>query len=350
MQMMRYAIPVVDRRGAGLGNELILWAKAFIAGQALGMRAFHPAWGINRRSYWRYFGTSRLDYFGHQALRRTLPSIRFDEEDYLRYGGDDFADALIAFADDRGFLERTPFVLEIAGLWGGPGMLGLAREFILGQLLRTRWTAANLFKVDRRAGDDRLRVGVHIRRGDFSAPVDPLNYAGKFNMAVPFLWYEAIISELHRAFGDRVVFVIASDAKPEELASIVARFPCVTTQDLTNSDVSDLLALANSDFFICSISSFSLWAALLGRMPYAWFAPQLSAFGGTQSIWGHLPIQHRPESPLGHARAAIRPASCRGVAVEMNGVLPDALLTQLENTLVQKLRAGDLIRYGVVSN
>lgn len=348
MPPFRFAIPVVDRRGAGLGNELILWAKAFIAGQALNMQALHPAWGINRRRYWRYFQTSRTDYFQHQALRRLLPSERFDEEDYLRHGGDDYATALVSFAQERGLFKRKRFVIEIAGLWGGPGMLSPAREFIYGQLLRTRWTAKNLFAIDRRAGESRLRVGVHIRRGDFSAPVTTAEYAGKFNLAVPLAWYDAVMSELHQAFGDRVVFLIASDARAEELALITQRYPCITTDDLPNGDVSDLLALAGSDFLISSISSFSMWAAFLGRMPYAWFAPQLTSFAGTRSIWGHLPVQQRSNSPLGYSRAqpAVRPA--RGVAVGINGHLPNELFARLEECLALKNRAGDLIRYGVV--
>ncbi len=348
MSRMRFAVPVVDRRGAGLGNELILWGKAFIAGQMLGMQTVHPAWGINRRGYWRHFRTSRFDYVAHQMLRRGFPSERFNEADYIRHGGGDFANALLGFAQERGLLERSPFVLELAGLWGGPGMLGLASDFIRGELLATRWAAANLFTINRRVGDERLRIGVHIRRGDFSTAIDPTNYAGKFNLAVPLDWYAAIIGELHRAFGERAVFVVTSDARPEELASITRQYPCVMTHDIAHSDVSDLLALADSDFLICSISSFSLWAAILGRMPYAWFAPQLTAFEGTQSIWGHQLEQQQAASPLGHARAGFIPGLGRGVAVGMDGHVPDELLVRLDAVLAMKARVRDLVRYGVV--
>jgi hypothetical protein len=47
---MRFSIPrILGHRGAELGNELFPWAKAFLAGQALGARVMHPAWGLNRR-------------------------------------------------------------------------------------------------------------------------------------------------------------------------------------------------------------------------------------------------------------------------------------------------------------
>ena len=200
-----------------------------------------------------------------------------------------------------------------------------------------------------RTGDERLRIGVHIRRGDFNAPMDPGAYTGNFNVAIPMAWYEAIVRELYRAFGQHVVFVIASDARPEELISITSNFPCVTTHDISNSDISDLLTLADSDFLVCSISSFSLWAAFLGRMPYAWFAPQLSLFESSRSIWGHLPMQQQSESPLGLARNSAMLGQSRGVAIDLDGRLPSDLLARLETAYTLKSRANDLIRYGVVA-
>ena len=60
--MLQYALPMATGRGAGLGNELIPWGKAYIASRVLGIPALHPAWGLNTRRYWEYFGTSRIDW------------------------------------------------------------------------------------------------------------------------------------------------------------------------------------------------------------------------------------------------------------------------------------------------
>lgn len=347
----RYAIPVLERRGAGLGNELILWAKAFIAGQALNMHVLHPAWGLNHRRYWRYFRTSRLDVPVNILLRAGLPSIRFTESDYLKHGGEDYGAAIISFAAEQGLTERTPIVLKVDGLWSGPGMLAPAREFIRGQLLTTRWTPGNLYEIERRAGSERLRVGVHLRRGDFNQCAG--DFQGKFNLAVPLAWYEAIMHGLHQVFGKDVVFIIASDASESELAPLTSSLPCITTLNIPNSDVSDMLAMSQCDFLVCSISSFSMWAGFLGEMPYAWFQPQLTEHEGFLSIWGHQAAQQQVASPLGYARAevgTIEPSGTirpRGTAIGMDGVVPDEVMSDLRHRLWSKRRATDLIRYGV---
>ncbi|HEV7814426.1 MAG TPA: hypothetical protein VGP06_04910, partial [Janthinobacterium sp.] len=92
---MRICIPEISgRRGAGLGNELFPWAKAFLASQALGSRMAHPAWGLNPRNYRRDFGTARLDWLQHALLRQALPAVRFDEAAYLSTGKEDYQDAV----------------------------------------------------------------------------------------------------------------------------------------------------------------------------------------------------------------------------------------------------------------
>jgi hypothetical protein len=348
----RFALPVLERRGAGLGNELILWAKAFIAGQALNMRVLHPAWGLNPRRYWRYFRTSRLDVPVQLLLRAGLPSIRFSESDYLRHGGEDYATAIGSFSAEQGLTERAPILLEIEGLWSGPGMLAPAREFIRGQLLNTRWTPGNLYEIERRTSSERLRIGVHLRRGDFNQNAG--DFQGKFNLAVPMAWYETIMHGLYRIFGKDVVFLIASDASKGELAALTSKLPCVTTLDIPNSDVSDMMALSQCDFLICSISSFSMWAGFLGEMPYAWFEPQLTEHDGLLSIWGHQAAQRQATSPISHASVDFRAATDsgtirpRGIAIGMDGIIPDEILSELRFRLWSKRRATDLIRYGVV--
>ncbi len=350
---MQYVIPVLDRRGAGLGNELIHWGKAFIAAEELSMKLLHPAWGINPRKYWRYFQTSRTDFITQKAIRTIFPTVRFCEEDFLRHSGDDFASALAAFAWENQLRERKPIVLEIDGLWGGPGLLEPAREFIRGRLLATRWTAANLYAIARRTGMERLKIGVHLRRGDFDEPVSVNAYSGRFNISLPLEWYEATMSSLYKGLGERAVFVIATDASPEEIYPLTSRFPCVTTFDLPNGDISDLLALSACDFLVCSVSSFSLWAAFLGEMPYAWFRPQLNLADEHLSIWGYQDLQKLERSPTGHALASVASTAegdmnPRGLAVSEDGNIPDETIDRLKRAWQEKSRATDLIRYGVV--
>tara|TARA_R100001198_G_scaffold97042_1_gene91578 strand:+ start:14242 stop:15282 length:1041 start_codon:yes stop_codon:yes gene_type:complete len=346
---MRYVVPVTHGRGAGLGNELILWAKAFLISRSLGARLLHPAWGLNQRRYWQYFGTSRMDYPINFLLRKALPTIRFTESDYLRCGGKDFLDSFKRFSKEQNIAERAIYAFEVDGLWGGPGMLGPAKDFIKSQLYNTRWTQDNIFLLNRNVEESRLKIGVHIRLGDFNAPVNPECYAGKFNTALPLDWYMGVMESIHDHFGGDAIFVITSDASDSDIRPLLEKFPCITTNGFDHADVSDLLTLAACDFLICSVSSFSMWAAFLGEMPYAWFEPQLSEHGGVRSIWGNQISEQHPNSFTSQARAkAVGNQAGRGVSLGFGDKLPRNILSHLENVLRLKQRETDLVRYGVL--
>src|SRR5271156_4530150 len=87
----------ISRGGAGLGNEAIGWGKGFLASQVLGASLIGPAWGLNRRKYWRNFRTSRLDVI-RNLLLGSLPHRCFTEIDYQSSGCTDFGKAVEVWA------------------------------------------------------------------------------------------------------------------------------------------------------------------------------------------------------------------------------------------------------------
>lgn len=109
--MLRYVIPWVHGRGAGLGNELIPWARAFLMAQVVGGRSLPPAFGLNPRRYWRHFGTPRYDWITHRLLVRTFPVIEFAQSDYEENGAGDVVDAFRAFAEGSKLLDRPRYVV-----------------------------------------------------------------------------------------------------------------------------------------------------------------------------------------------------------------------------------------------
>jgi hypothetical protein len=343
-------MPIVEGRGAGLGNEMIVWAKAFIAGQMLGARVLHPAWGLNQRGYSRYFGTPRSDWLTHRALRTALPFFRFDDAERVRHGGA-LEQALRGFAAEHGLPRRGPFVLGLHGMGGGYGQLTPARDFLRAELVKTRETLANLFELDQRVGTDRLRIGLHIRRGDFGNLGTELSYRGRFNIQIPLDWYVEVAVNLSRALGDRASFIAISDATEDDLALLTRAVPCQLTSKQQYRDVSDLLALASCDFLVCSISSYSLWAAFLSDARYGWYAPNLTLHGGLGSIWGHEAEQQAPGSPTQQALEKVaaepEPHHARGVAIGEDGAVPDELIADLQRRAAFKRPATDLLRYGV---
>src|ERR1051326_5108383 len=105
---MKVCFPMwIGRRHQGLGNELIPWAKAFIASEELNIKFLPPALGLNDRRYHEYFGTSRFDWIYYAILKKILPCYVFTEEEYNATGEKDFARAIRVYADKKGLANRS---------------------------------------------------------------------------------------------------------------------------------------------------------------------------------------------------------------------------------------------------
>lgn len=357
MTTFRYSMARVRGRGAGLGNELIPWARAFLAAQVTGATCLPPAFGMNTRRYWRHFGTPRSDWLRHRALEHLLPVFEFDEAAYDRHGGGDVVDALRRFAHTEKLATRAAYVLVTDGMWGGYRHICAARDFIRTTLYASRFAPANLIQLSSRIDPSRLTVGLHVRLGDFQAASRDLTaYRGKFNLSLPTDWYRNVARSIHATLGERVQFLVISDGSPAELATIFGEVPFITSSDIPDADCSDLLALANADLLVCSVSSFSTMAAFLSSAPYLWFEPNLQRHAEQgYSIWGHESAQQRASGETMqslHASAQWQTvpngSTARGVPVSFAGTVASALLERLYAHKQACRPERDLICYGVV--
>lgn len=170
--------------GYGLGNELIPWAKAWILAQELGAHCLSPSWGTNPRGYGRLFRSPPWDGLLHRGITNVLPNVFFGEDQFHSIGHHDFRLAARIFSEQQGLNQRKHYVVNITGLWGAFSGLESARHFLLSRLLNTRYTVENLATISSWLSPHRLRVGVHIRRGDFSPPILlGLRWRGEYGMA-----------------------------------------------------------------------------------------------------------------------------------------------------------------------
>ena len=185
--MLRYCIPRVHRRGHGLGNELVPWARAFLAAQLLDARLLPPAFGLNRRGYWQHFRTSPDDWIYHRAMLRLLPVVEFTEADYLAHGGVSALTALRSFIAAHKLQQRRLLVLATEGMWGGYGHVQEAREFMRSTLYQSRYAARNLLQLQARIDPRKILVGMHVRLGDFVAPTSIGKYRRVANASLPLV-------------------------------------------------------------------------------------------------------------------------------------------------------------------
>lgn len=354
---MRRGLPIPGStgRGAGLGNELIVWGKAYVASQALDLRLLRPAFGLNARGYGSYFRTSSLDWLAHRAPKTTLPCETFTEADFQVRSPLSFADAVVDFGRERALAKWPFYAFCLEGMLGGISAIETAKTYLLNQLLSTSGTLENIFKLRQRIPQDRVCVGFHIRRGDFSESTRDHGERWPFNMAIPMEWYVSVALELKRKLGDAVTFIVVSDASPETLEPFGSKIPCLFTDHLRQRDVSDLISLSMCDLVVCSVSTFSIWSAFFSEGRYVWFSPNLTVQEGLASIWGDEPAQQLPNGPTSVARRSVEAelltsqmSRRRGVPCDWTGRLPDELGEWLSVRAMLLRRQTDLIRYGVV--
>lgn len=314
--LMRYCLPNVSGRGAGLGNELVPWTRAFLAAQVRGGRCLPPPFGLNQRRYWRHFGTPRSDWLQHRQLKKLLAVVEFREADYLRH-------------------------------------IAQARDFVASQLCLSRFAAVKLLRLRQRLDPAKPIAGIHVRLGDFGAALQPHEYQSRFNVSLPLNWYRRVALSIHEQMHGQVQFLIVPDASPDKLKDLCDGLPCVLSGDIPDSDCSDLLALAQADLMVCSDSSFSVWAAFLSGRPYLWYGPNLHPHPvGYLSIWGHEAGQQKEGSPTRQVIAAAQAQTkaqlqaSRASAVGHEGQVPAAALRQ--NGWASSTADTDLLQYGVI--
>lgn len=349
--MLRYCLPRVRNRGHGLGNELIPWARAFLASQILDARLLPPAFGLNRRGYWQHFRTSPDDWIYHRALQSLLPVIEFNESDYLAHGGGNVVQALRSFADANDLHRRRVFALVTDGLWGGYSHVQSARQFMQATLYQSRYAARNLLRLQQRIDPNKVLVGMHVRLGDFAAPAALADYQRSPNTSLPLEWFVNVADCLQQAFDDDWQLLLVSDGGPDELQALLSRHRCIITGDIPNGDCSDALALSQADLLVCSASSYSSLAATLSDSPYIWFAGNLHEHPeGCYSLHGASTAPSsslRIRNAITHFLGSTQPEAPRGAAVAADGKIPAATLEAAVKRRDWRRWEFDLVRGGV---
>lgn len=116
-------------------------------------------------------------------------------------------------------------------------------------------------------------IGVHVRRGDFSTPVNSsVISTGKKNVQIPIEWYLDAIRTLRSDLGKRLPVRLFSDGDEDDLRPLLLEGEVILMPN--RAAITDLFTMSQSNIFIGSGSGFSQWAAFLGQMPTIWHPGQ----------------------------------------------------------------------------
>jgi hypothetical protein len=338
---------------------MLPWAKGWIASQVLDATLVGPSWGINKRRYYRNFGTSRLDFCLENALLR-MPHHDFSEQDYRATGEVDFGSAIRRWASARGLMNKSSFIVSVSGMWGGYPSIRSARPFLLAKLLNSRSALRNVYQVESQLDRNKLFVAVHMRSSTdgFFVMDHGESVRGKFNIFIPPEWYLWVCEALRQRYRDQIQFRFFTDHVSPDFEEAVCRFNPGQTLQEGLTECSDLLLMTQADLRICSVSSYSLAASFLSDGPYLWYKPQLTLDAGLYSLWGNEEAQKSVYSissrnaqfilsaVAARALGQTSPVNFLGTAMEIGDSLPESLVHFLDERLYSHDPRANLIEYG----
>ncbi len=108
-------------------------------------------------------------------------------------------------------------------------------------------------------------ISLHIRMGDFKIYDESRVSKEVTNMRLPLEWYIDIVKKINYASGNAILVKVFSDASDEELLELLKIDNVERVR--SGSAISDIFAISHSKALVASNSTFSMWAAYLGRMP-----------------------------------------------------------------------------------
>jgi hypothetical protein len=242
---------VVRIGGTGLGNLLFTWAEFVVGTGKYGLTPLAPTWPqfkfgplarneSDKRLYRDLFVSAPGEVGGLRKLRllSTLPRIpagRFAEGVHSPLSTKP-RDCVVEFDNAGALFER---ILK-------------NHDFVKSELLR-------ITKDKHKKGlqhDFRRSISVHVRLGDFRVE----------SLRTSLEWFSGAIKETRRAIGHDLPIHLFSDGNDSELQ------PLLSLRGVSRigfgSSIADMLALSAANILIATGgSTFSKWAAYLGRLP-----------------------------------------------------------------------------------
>jgi hypothetical protein len=233
--------------------------------------------------------------------------------------------------------NKSKGTLIARDLWGWFYAIERAKPWVYSILMSDAATRKNLTTIGYLKNPRKLSIGFHIRLGDFQRP--DLQYEwerGRWNnRTIPMEWFLNVARQCLEIFGNEAEFLLISDGKESELGPFIKEFNPLTTLGMKKTYFSDMLALSDCDFIVCSNSSYSKWAAFLSQSPYVFFSLGLRL--NQNGFYFSKPLFTGP----------VNYPTTREYAIEPLQPLPNNLVDALVNRLgLKRNQIADLLRGG----
>jgi hypothetical protein len=251
---------------AGLGNMLIVWAKAVIFADINGFLVVEPNWNQikigpylrgekHKRRYANQFCSNGYVSKFQYMLRRGMARKVCVEPEFSKIQN------LKKISD----IEELPDIYMFNALEAD---LSILKEY---QLVVSRKLFSTLHPVivQALAEGTAPEIGIHVRLSDFNIAQTEEEFASLGGYRTPLKWYIEIISKIRAVAGYQVPATVFSDGHDYELQDLLS----IENVSLAphRPAILDIFLLSKSKILITSAnSSFSAWASYLGQCPTIW--------------------------------------------------------------------------------
>ncbi len=256
---------------AGLGNMLLIWARAVLFAHLNNFEIISPNWGnFSIGSYLRFERETR--YYGYLFSNKNYVSkfkywYIFLNKNFIIHNPKVSKFELVFPVEHLNISNNFYlFIFNQLPHWSDLfADLKEDKEIIKEKLSQTIRPSVLKTILHRPAP----QIGIHIRMGDFRQlkPEDDFTKLG--NVRTPMSWFIDIINVVRQLAGYTVPVTIFSDGHDYELVDLLKLTNI--SRASRNSALSDMFTLSRSKILIASSgSTFSSWASYLGNCPTIW--------------------------------------------------------------------------------
>jgi Glycosyl transferase family 11 len=253
---------------AGLGNMLLIWARAVLFAKVNNLPVVAPTWGKitvgpylrgerDKRNYGNLFYNkdylSKFNYFLASLKKKhihynpiiseiELSNLESEEVDCHLFIFNQLPHWSDFFVDLK---EHQPIIKDKLLVSIRPSVLAAISDRPTPQ------------------------IGLHIRMGDFRVLKLEDDFTKLGGVRTPFSWFIRVIDAIREIAGYDVPVTMFSDGNDYELSDLL-KLPKVFRASAASA-LSDMLTLSRSKLLIASSgSTFSAWASYLGQCPTIW--------------------------------------------------------------------------------
>ena len=252
---MRQSCVHADLPRAGLGNKLLVWARALVFSHINELPFFVSNWAElkigpllrnekSKRQYWGYFVKTNQPSLLRKFSFARSKSVNDPELSCLA-GSDD--KVLYVFREMSSWPDYFKDIREFRAIIAEQFYLSVAPKYLI---LAQRQEVPI--------------IGVHVRRSDFREPAAGEAIGNMCNQRTSLDYYIQTVEAIRNIQGEELPVTVFTDGREDDIAGLLALSGVKIAPK--NPDIVDLLLLSRSRYIVVSPgSTFSYWAAFVSE-------------------------------------------------------------------------------------